>query len=119
VDDLSLDYAQLLAGVVPVVDAEAVGGPLLDAIGEVYLSRHGDGELLVFVQAGSRYVFDHTHHTDSAGLAWPDRTVAAWAVTPDGVGRRDVAYQRGFPMEPDAAGSPADRGHLIPHLSGG
>ena len=34
------------------------------------------------------------------------------------VHRRDVSYQRGFPMAPDH-GSPVDRGHLILHMSGG
>jgi len=45
--------------------------------------------------------------------------VAAWAVTPAAVARRDVSYQRGFPLAVDPGGSPVDRGHLIPHLSGG
>jgi hypothetical protein len=40
------------------------------------------------------------------------------AITPTNVHRRDVSYQRGFPMAPDDE-SPVDRGHLIPHLSGG
>jgi hypothetical protein len=45
--------------------------------------------------------------------------VAAWTITPPPVVRRDVSYQRGFPLPPDPDGTPADRGHLIPHLSGG
>ena len=45
--------------------------------------------------------------------------MAAWAVTPAAVARRDVSYQRGFPLTADPAGPPVDRGHLIPHLSGG
>jgi hypothetical protein len=53
-----------------------------------------------------------------AGLPQEDRTVAAWAITSTDVGRRDTSYQRGFPMAPGDE-SPVDRGHLIPHLSGG
>jgi hypothetical protein len=48
-----------------------------------------------------------------------DRTVAAWTITPSAVAKRDVAYQRNFPLPPDPDGTPVDRGHLIPHLSGG
>ena len=42
----------------------------------------------------------------------------AWAITLTDVYRRDVSYQRGFPMAVDL-GLPVDREHLIPHLSGG
>ena len=45
------------------------------------------------------------------------RTVAAWALTPSVVHRRDKSYQRGFPTVADER-SPVDRGHLIPHMSG-
>lgn len=40
-------------------------------------------------------------------------------MTPATVGQRDIAYQRGFPLPPDPDGTLVDRGHLIPHLSGG
>jgi hypothetical protein len=54
----------------------------------------------------------------SEELPQEDRTVAAWALTPAAVGRRDTTYQRGFPLRADEE-SPVDRGHLVPHLSGG
>jgi hypothetical protein len=41
-----------------------------------------------------------------------DRTAAT-------VNKRDVSYQRGFPLAADPGSLPVDRGHLIPNLSGG
>jgi hypothetical protein len=55
----------------------------------------------------------------AADLPHEDRTVAAWALTPAAPHERDSAYQRGFPMTQHADQEPVDRGHLIPHLSGG
>jgi hypothetical protein len=72
-------------------------------------------DLHEFEQAGVRYWFDLA---SPAGLPQEDRTVAAWALTPTDIRRRDSSYQRGFPMTP-AHGSPVDRRHLIPHMSGG
>jgi len=54
----------------------------------------------------------------SKGLPQKDRTIVAWAIPPMDVHRRDVSYQRSFPMASDL-GLPVDRGHLIRHLSGG
>src|SRR5690242_19730523 len=48
-----------------------------------------------------------------------DRTVAAWTVTAGTVAKRDVVYQRYFPLPPDPDGTLVNRGHLIPHLSSG
>jgi len=45
--------------------------------------------------------------------------VAAWIVTPATISKRDVSYQRGFPLAADPGSSSVDRGHLIPNLSGG
>jgi hypothetical protein len=72
-------------------------------------------DLHEFEQVGARYWFDLA---SPAGLPQEDRTVAAWAITSTDVGRRDTSYQRGFTMAPGDE-SPVDRGHLIPHLSGG
>ncbi|HTF07558.1 MAG TPA: hypothetical protein VK659_05225, partial [Asanoa sp.] len=69
-----------------------------------------------FKQSGATYLFDFA---SAVGAAQEDRTVAAWTVTPATVGRRDVGYQRNYPLPPDPDGTPVDRGHLIPHLSGG
>jgi hypothetical protein len=55
----------------------------------------------------------------AVGAEQEDRTLAAWTITPATVGKRDVPYQRGFPLPPDPDGTLVDRGHLIPHLSGG
>ena len=65
---------------------------------------------------GVTYLFDFA---SAVGAAQEDRTVAAWAVTPSAVVKGDISYQRGFPLPPDPDGTPVDRGHLIPHLSGG
>jgi hypothetical protein len=55
----------------------------------------------------------------AVGAEQEDRTVAAWTVTPATVARRDVSYQRGYPLAAEPDSLPVDRGHLIPHLSGG
>lgn len=67
-------------------------------------------------QSGATYLFDLA---SAVGAAQEDRTVAAWATTPLGIGKRDESYQREFPLQPDPDGTPVNRGHLIPHLSGG
>jgi hypothetical protein len=69
-----------------------------------------------FQQSGATYLFDLA---SAVGLPQEDRTIAAWTLTPAAVAKRDAAYQRGFPLAPRADGSPVDRGHVIPHLSGG
>jgi hypothetical protein len=93
-----------------------LGAVLLDALADRYEAWHGRCALHQFEQSGATYLFDLA---SSADLAQDDRTVAAWAMTPGTTARRDAAYQRGFPMAPPADGAPVDRGHLIPHLSGG
>ena len=55
----------------------------------------------------------------AVGAEQEDRTVAAWTPTPATVSKRDVSYQRGFPLADDPGSLPVDRGHLIPNLSGG
>ena len=75
-----------------------------------------DCSLLEFEQAGATYLFDFA---SAVGGLQEDRTVAAWTVTAATVAKRDVVYQRYFPLPPDPDGTLVDRGHLIPHLSGG
>jgi hypothetical protein len=70
----------------------------------------------VRVRTGRRNVL--VDLASSKGLPQEDRTIVAWTITPTDVHRRDSSYHRGFPMAPDL-GLPAERGHLIPHLSGG
>lgn len=72
--------------------------------------------MVQFEQSEASYLFDLA---SAAGAAREDRTVAAWAVTPSAIVKRDVSYQRGFPLPPDPDGTPVERGHLIPHLFGG
>jgi hypothetical protein len=116
VSRLSLDYGVLLASVGQPPQPADVGAILANAAAEKYqATQAGACALYEFEQAGARYWFDLA---SSADLSQEDRTVAAWAITPTDIRRRDTAYQRGFPMTP-AVGSPVDRGHLIPHLSGG
>lgn len=99
----------------PLVHAE-LGRVLLDAVAKRYQSQRPVCSLVEFEQTGATYLFDLA---SSVGAEQEDRTVAAWAVTPSTIVKRDVSYQRGFPLPPDPDGTPVDRGHLIPHLSGG
>jgi hypothetical protein len=113
---LSVNYGRVLADLERPPDAASVGAALLSVLAQRYAQRHGRHGLVEFMQAGASYLFDFA---SSADAPQEDRTVAAWTVTPAVVGRRDVSYQRGYPMSPDPAGPTVDRGHLIPHLSGG
>ena len=99
----------------PLVPAE-VGKVLLGAVGDRYERMYPDCSLVQFTQSGATYLFDLA---SAVGAGQEDRTVAAWTVTPATVNKRDVSYQRGFPLAADPGISPVDRGHLIPNLSGG
>ena len=113
---LSVDYVGLVRGLrMPLAPAD-LGAALFDAMAERYEHQFPDGSLLQFAQSGAAYLFDLA---SAVGAEQEDRTLAAWTVTPATVGKRDVSYQRGFPLPPDPDGTPVDRGHLIPHLSGG
>jgi hypothetical protein len=113
---LSVDYAGLVRGLrMPLVPAD-LGAALLDALAERYEHQFPDCSLLQFMQSGATYLFDLA---SAVGADQEDRTVAAWTMTPATVAKRDVSYQRGFPLPPDPDGTLVDRGHLIPHLSGG
>ena len=113
---LSVDYAGLVRGLrMPLAPAD-LGAALLDAVAERYEHQFPDCSLLQFVQSGATYLFDLA---SAVGADQEDRTLAAWTVTPPTVAKRDVSYQRGFPLPPDPDGTLVDRGHLIPHLSGG
>jgi hypothetical protein len=113
---LSLNYSALLASLEQPPQPEGVGAILANAAADRYQAEHeGARALFEFEQIGATYWFDFA---SSAALLQEDRTVAAWAINPTDVRRRDVSYQRRFPMAPDDQ-SPVDRGHLIPHLSGG
>jgi hypothetical protein len=115
-DRLSVDYEGLVCDLVRPLTAAEVGPALLEALAERYEHEYSDCSLLRFEQSGAAYLFDFA---GSTGAAQEDRTVAAWTVTPATVGKRDVTYQRNFPLPPDPDGTLVDRGHLIPHLSGG
>jgi hypothetical protein len=115
-DGLSLDYVELVRDLGTPLLAADVGPVLLQACARRYEREQPDCSLLWFEQAGASYLFDFA---SAVGAVQEDRTVAAWTVTPAVVGTRDVAYQRGFPLPPDPDGTLVDRGHLIPHLSGG
>src|SRR6266568_5463438 len=113
---LSVDYAGLVRGLkVPLAPAD-LGAALRDAVAERYEHQIPECSLLVFAQSGATYLFDLA---SAVGAKQEDRTLAAWTITPATVGKRDVSYQRGFPLPPDPDGTLVDRGHLIPHLSGG
>jgi hypothetical protein len=113
---LSINYEQLVRGLDEPLIAADVGEVLLDALAAHYRHTHPNCSLVEFIQSGATYLFDLASAVDAPQ---EDRTVAAWTVTPATVDKRDAAYQRGYPLPPDPDGTPVDRGHLIPHLSGG
>jgi hypothetical protein len=115
-NELSLDYAGLMSLPSSPLDPSEVGAALLMALGDRYEVEHPDCALHQFEQSGATYLFDLA---SPLGLSQEDRTVAAWALTPLAVELRDTGYQRGFPMQPGVDDAQVDRGHLIPHLSGG
>jgi hypothetical protein len=117
VSELSLDYRRLVSSLGGRPDPAAVGAALLTALAARYEASQPAGcALHEFQQSGATYLFDLA---SAVGLPQEDRTIAAWILTPAAVAKRDAAYQRGFPLAPRADGSPVDRGHVIPHLSGG
>jgi hypothetical protein len=113
---LSLDYTGLVQDLTAPLAPADVGQVLLDAAADRYVHVCRECSLVQFMQSGATYLFDFA---SAAGAKQEDRTVAAWTVTPATAGQRDVSYQRGFPLPPDPDGALVDRGHLIPHLSGG
>ncbi|MBV9795435.1 MAG: hypothetical protein JO016_16020 [Actinobacteria bacterium] len=113
---LSIDFAGLAAALSRPIDPATAGRVLLDAAAAHYASTCPDSLLLRFPQSGATYLFDQASAVDAGQ---EDRTVAAWAVTPATVASRDVSYQRGYPLAAEPDSLAVDRGHLIPHLSGG
>jgi hypothetical protein len=117
VSPLSIDYMGVVASFETPVDGEQVGIAILRRLAQRYEAEPSAGTALVeFAQSGASYLFDLA---SSAGLPQEDRTVGAWGITPPFVARRDASYQRGFPMAARPDEVAVDRGHVIPHLSGG
>jgi hypothetical protein len=117
VGELSFDYRRLVSSLGGRPDPAGVGAALLTALAARYEASQLAGcALHEFQQSGATYLFDLA---SAVGLPQEDRTVAAWTLTPAAVAKRDAAYQRGFPLGSRADGSAVDRGHVIPHLSGG
>jgi hypothetical protein len=103
---LSMDYEGLVRGLrMPLAPAD-LGTALLDAVAERYEHQFPDCSLLQFVQSGATYLFDLA---SAVGAEQEDRTLAAWTITPATVAKRDVSYQRGFPLPPDPDGTLVDR----------
>src|ERR1019366_6101515 len=113
---LSVDYARLMDDLPTPPTTTEIDPALLAVIAARYERMCPGCSLVQFVQSGATYLFDLA---SVAGGAQEDRTVATWTVTPPIAGKRDISYQRGFPLPPDPCGALVDRGHLIPHLSGG
>jgi hypothetical protein len=99
---LSVGYEGLVRDLsMPLVPAE-VGEVLLGAVAGRYERMYPDCSLVQFTQSGATYLFNLA---SAVGAGQEDRTVAAWTVTPGTVNKRDVSYQRGFPLAADP-GSP-------------
>jgi len=114
--ELSVDYQGVLDALDGRVDPRRLGAATLTALAARYAGTHDECALHEFEQSGAEYLFDLA---SAADLAQEDRTVGAWTVTPAGVKHRDATYQRGYPMPACDDSRAVDRGHLIPHLSGG
>ncbi|GHF53666.1 hypothetical protein FHX82_007146 [Amycolatopsis bartoniae] len=113
-DDPVERYTRLLRTLPKPREPPMVGATLFELAAQEYrLSRPG-ASLVEFDQAGATYLFDLASEEDQE-----ERTVAAWAVSPAGARARDTAYQRMYPMPPTPDEAPVDRGHLVPHRSGG
>ena len=113
---LSVAYEDLVQGLSTQLVPAEVGKALLGAVADRYEHLYPNCSLVQFTQSGATYLFDLA---SAVGAGQEDRTVAAWTVTPATVSKRDVSYQRGFPLAADPGSPAVDRGHLIPNLSGG
>ena len=101
-----MGYTYLAGDLAVPLAAACVGPALLAAVAERYESQWPHCSLVEFVQSGAAYLFDLA---SAGGGGQEDRTVAAWAVTPATVAKRDVSYQRGSPLPPDPDGALVDR----------
>jgi hypothetical protein len=91
---VSLDYGARVASLNQPPHPEEVGAILANAAADRYEAILDSAcDLHEFEQAGARYWFDLA---SPSGLPQEDRTVAAWALTPTDIRRRDSSYQRGF-----------------------
>lgn len=115
-DGLSVDYVGIISSFHPTFEPSLVGIALLTELADRYEIEHEPCALYQFDQSGASYLFDLA---SSTGLPQEDRTIASWALTPPVVDQRDITYQRRFPLYSSAGDPSVDRGHLIPHLSGG
>lgn len=106
---LSVEYEGLVRDLTVPLGAAKVGNILLEAVAERYERVCPDCSLVQFTQSGATYLFDLA---SAVGAGQEDRTVAAWTVTPATVSKRDVSYQRGFPLAADPGSPSVDRGHL-------
>lgn len=113
---LSVDYAGIMSALPRPLDTSTLGQVLFDAFARAYQAACEECALHEFEQVGAHYLFDLA---SPENLPQEDRTVAAWALTPERIDTRDTEYQRGFPLTPKGHEPPVDRGHAIPHLSGG
>jgi len=116
IGSLSIDYEGLVRSLRRPLDAAQVGAGLLEALADRYMRQYPACALHEFGQSGATYLFDLA---SAVGGSQEDRTVAAWTLTPSTVAKRDTVYQRGFPLRAGPEGAAVDRGHVIPHLSGG
>ena len=114
--ELSIDYERLASSLGAWPDPTALGAALHDALAARYLSSHPASALHEFRQSGATYLLILPARPGCRRRTGPSR---AWTITAAAVGTRDKTYQRGFPLAPRTDGSPVDRGHVVPHLSGG
>jgi len=62
------------------------------------------------------FLYDFSSDADSE--QW-DRTIAAWGLSKPLKRPRDETYQRNYPSPNGRAPRPLDKGHMVPHQSGG
>jgi hypothetical protein len=105
VNGLPVDYAGLVRDLSSPLAPAAVGPVLLGAAAGRYRREYPHCSLVQFTRSGATYSFDLA---SAVGAEHEDRTVAAWAATPAAVARRDVRYQRGFPLAANP-GAPVNR----------
>ena len=82
-------------------------------VAEEYAGENSARELMEFSQGTGAFIFDQSQSIGG------DRTILASCYPEPPAPNREDAYQRAFPISETLAGRALDRGHFVPHTSGG